>query len=279
MFDDGCKLEEKSKSFKDILSKFKMNNFERFIMIVLIIMIILFIISLIYSINIIKINNKNFQDEKIYWYRSHYYISNSISESVMLTTAQRKSAFQLKIAGFLKELNINWSNKEIVNWTSYVFDMSELYGLDPYIPVSIVFHESRFNRKAIGTKHDSGIFQFLPSTAKLISKSTGIDYYAGIEFDIMASSKLFFSYIKILSDTFCGNINCVLLSYNLGDRNVIYYSDAVYNEKLNYYEVSNDGIEKVRKVFYVNKNIESYDEKILKTCEYLKYLGISKELK
>jgi hypothetical protein len=217
------------------------------------------------------IYNNNKESKRMY--DSHYYIYSEVSNKTATTTAERKKKFQMKVVGMMKELRSNLSDKEMMNYTSFVFDKSEEYGWDPYLAVSFAWTESRFNKNTVGTSDDRGLYQFLPSTARLVA---GEDYYRGIEFNVLDSTKLWFKYMKNLIDYFDGELEYALLAYNMGERGVVVRSGL--KKRNNRWYFSTGDLDKVRQ-FYYNKGYKlSYDEKIIRLMEFARVYGTNNEI-
>jgi soluble lytic murein transglycosylase-like protein len=124
-----------------------------------------------------------------------------------------------------------------VIWSQY-----KKTGTNPDIAVATIKVESRGNKHAMGLLHDSGLYQFLPETARYMCVKTGMKYYRGIEFNPAKATKLWFAYFSYLQKQF-NNTSLTLLAYNCGEGNVRKYGFNVKNT--------------------IYKNSVSYDTKIL----------------
>lgn len=131
---------------------------------------------------------------------------------------------------------------ELDSLLEVIWSQSKKTGTDPNLAVATIKTETNGNKHAVGLLNDSGLYQFLPSTAKYICQKTGIRYYYGIEFNPCRSTKLWFAYYNYLNKQF-KDTSLTLLAYNCGEGNV---------RKYGY---------KVKTIIYKNKI--SYDQKIL----------------
>lgn len=245
---------------------------DKFLIPILVIVILTLIGALIFTFSISK-------QERMDWYKSHYYIYSDIENKTIASTIERKRKFQLRISGLLKDLKSTLTDKEIIIFTGYIFDKSDEYGLDPYLPIAIAFTESKFDKMAVGSSNDFGLYQFLPSTARIAASLAGIKYYRGIEFNSLDSTKLWFSHIKILSDTFDGNLHCILLAYNMGIRRFVQSSRMKINRKTRILDIKSGNLDLARKEIYYDNGVTfSYDMKIIKTMNYLKAKGTKEEI-
>ena len=217
-----------------------------------------------------------FKTEREEWYRSHYYISQKIEEKMVSNREDRKKIYQLRVIGILKEANKGYTDDELIEYTSLIFDKSEEYDWDPYIPIAVAWVESSYERTKIGRSDDRGLYQFLPSTAKYVSLLAKIDYYNGIEFNLIDSTKLWFAYMKILNERFENDWNYALLSYNAGERRVILSSSLKLNKETGLFDFSSGNLTSARKEIYYNNGFdEAYDEKVIRYLKIIKERGIN----
>ena len=230
------------------------------------------IIMFIVGFGVIIFND--LRKEKKMMHNDYYYIYSKLATNSISSTSERKQKFQMKIIGIMKEMKSDLTNKEMLEFTSYVFDKSEEYGWDPYIPIGFAWTESCFKKKAVGYCNDKGMFQFLPSTAKMVA---GNNYYNNIEFNVLDSTKLWFKYFKILVDYFDGNLQYSILAYNMGERGVVYYSKLKRSK--NKWLFENGNLISLKQKIYINKKRTPYDEKIYKVIEFARTYGTNKQIK
>jgi len=81
-------------------------------------------------------------------------------------------------------------------------------GVDPRLVSTIAWRESRFNRTAVSKAGAQGIMQLMPETAKWM----GVDDVFDAKQNVSGGVR----YLKILLDTFRGDLNLVLAAYNAG---------------------------------------------------------------
>jgi LysM repeat protein len=141
-----------------------------------------------------------------------------------------------RIASIERELP-SIGKQSIVNrdWTSGNLVIDELiktngsrFGVDPYLVFLVIEKESRFRTRALSPKGALGLMQLMPSTAHRFGVTKPYD--AGQ--NIMAGTR----YLRELMDTFGGQVNLVLASYNAGEGAVIKYGRSVppYRETRDY---------------------------------------------
>lgn len=218
------------------------------------------------------------KSERQQWYQSHYYVYSKVESRTVMTTEERKQRFQMKIIGFMKDTGTNMTDEEMINLTQIVFDKSEEYGWDPYLAIAVAWKESRFNKYAFGDYDDSGLFQFLPSTAYMVSSLAGLQYYRNIEFNPVDAAKLWFAYMKALVDMFNGDLSCALLAYNMGDRQLIRLADMKVNKKTGRINTENANLIQAKNNTYYKKGRKPYDEEVIKLMEYLRTKGSREDL-
>ncbi len=249
------------------------------LLITMLLSLILFSVSLHSQKKLLENTQQSFKEERKEWYKSYYFLDKEIDNSAVVAYRERKKNFQLKIAGIIKDANGNLTDREILSYTEYVFDQSEQYGWDPYLAIAVAWKETKFDKKAIGAYNDKGLYQFLPSTAVLVSKFANLDYYTGIEFDVVSSTKLWFAYTKILVDRFDGSLECALLSYNMGEQRLIELSHMKVNKDAGVLDVQSADLKRVRKIIYYDSGKKlAYDEEILKYMYEIKMVGINNEI-
>jgi len=121
------------------------------------------------------------------------------------------------------------------DWTSGNLVIDELiktngnrFGVDPYLVFLVIEKESHFRTRALSPKGALGLMQLMPSTARRFGITKPYD--AGQ--NIMGGTR----YLRELMDTFGGQVNLVLASYNAGEGAVIKYGRSVppYRETRDY---------------------------------------------
>jgi hypothetical protein len=116
------------------------------------------------------------------------------------------------------------------------------------VPLAFIATESNFVQSAKGEAGELGLFQFMPSTARLVSLEKGIEYAPGIEIDIESSVRLWFCHYSQLQLEFglsrgVDRLKWIAAAYNGGaDRRFLkstYRSGESPDVFLNRRDVSN----------------------------------------
>ena len=142
-----------------------------------------------------------------------------------------------RIASIEREVPSTGKRSSNVNrdWTSGNLVIDELiktngnrFGVDPYLVFLVIEKESHFRTRALSPKGALGLMQLMPGTARRLGVTKPYD--AGQ--NIMAGTR----YLRELMDTFGGQVNLVLASYNAGEGAVIKYGRSVppYRETRDY---------------------------------------------
>jgi len=259
-------LAKKKKSITEVFKK----NINIYIFFISISCLLISSIILTFSLlNASKIN-KSFifymDKEKQRWFDEHYYLKNEIKRK--LNREERKRVFQLRAVGFMKENKTNLDSEELIKYTDIVFEQSEIININPYIPLSVAFIESKFDKKAIGEYDNRGLYKLLPGTVMDLSEKINISYYNGIEFNVIDNTKIWFERIETLLKRFNGNINYALIAFDKGEKSVIQFSKMKINKELGILNTESGGLQVLRNKLY-DKNA-SYDEKIFKIVKEIK---------
>ena len=101
------------------------------------------------------------------------------------------------------------------------------HGVDPRLVASVAYRESGFDPRAVARAGATGVMQLMPETAKFFGVSDIFDprenIFAGVR------------YLKILLDTFRGDLDLTLAAYNAGPGAVERYRGVPpYKETLAY---------------------------------------------
>lgn len=153
-----------------------------------------------------------------------------------------------------------------IHYKEEIFRYSEENSLDPYLVVSIVRVESKFDKEAISSKGAMGLMQVYPKTAEWIAPKLGINNYKDeMLFDPEINIKIGCWYLAYLFDYFKGkDIKVVLAAYNAGIGNVERwlrderYSIDGKDLKEIPFDETRDYIEKVLRYYEIYKNIYGY---------------------
>jgi soluble lytic murein transglycosylase-like protein len=100
-----------------------------------------------------------------------------------------------------------------------VAEAATVHGLDPYLILSVMRHESGFNRNAISPKGASGLMQLMPATAARF----GVRNIFDVRENILGGAK----YLRWLLDRFNGDVRLALAGYNAGEGAVEFYGNRI----------------------------------------------------
>lgn len=130
-------------------------------------------------------------------------------------------------------------------YTDNVCAAADEFGLSRTLVKSVVWAESRFDRKATSAKGARGLMQLMPETLHMCAAALGesdADAY-----DVDTSLRCGCFYLALLIDKFDGNVTAALMAYNAGEANARKFlnGETVFAETRNY--LSN--ISKAQKVY------------------------------
>ena len=92
----------------------------------------------------------------------------------------------------------------------------EIYGLDPFLILAMIYVESKFDPVAVSNKGAIGLMQVIPGTGEFIAKKLGIPLNGNKSlFDPVINVRLGIYYFSSLIDRF-GSIDQALIAYNAG---------------------------------------------------------------
>jgi soluble lytic murein transglycosylase-like protein len=100
-----------------------------------------------------------------------------------------------------------------------VTEAATIHGLDPYLILSVMRHESGFNRNAISPKGASGLMQLMPATAARF----GVRNIFDVRENILGGAK----YLRWLLERFNGDVRLALAGYNAGEGAVEFYGNRI----------------------------------------------------
>ncbi|MBI3650486.1 MAG: lytic transglycosylase domain-containing protein [Acidobacteria bacterium] len=110
----------------------------------------------------------------------------------------------------------------------FVSEAAMTHGLDPYLILSVMRHESGFNRNAVSPKGASGLMQLMPATAMRF----GVRNIFDVRENILGGAK----YLRWLLERFNGDVRLALAAYNAGEGAVEFYGNRIppFSETQNY---------------------------------------------
>lgn len=206
--------------------------------------------------------------ERKSWYYNFFMITNSINSKPLLTVEERRKDFQMKAVGIMLVAQKDFieknkmTNKELTDLSALLFDKAPDFGvMDVYLPLATMKVESGFNKNAVGYHGEKGLYQMKDDTARRACQLANILYYEGIQFNIIDATKIYLAYMKFLINRFSGDLNLILLAYNLGEQKVIFESGMTVESITNTIDVKSADISKVKKQEYSSN--DCYDEKVI----------------
>lgn len=117
-----------------------------------------------------------------------------------------------------------WMQKRVypLRYEEDILRYSSEYDLDPYLVMSIIWVESKFEPKAASGKGACGLMQIIPSTGQWIAKEIGIDNYNDDKlFDPKININMGCWYLNYLLNVFEYDTHLALAAYNGGMGNVM----------------------------------------------------------
>ena len=105
-----------------------------------------------------------------------------------------------------------------LRYYGYVKKYCDSYGVEQSTALAVIWAESRFDEGAISSQGAQGLMQVMPSTAKWLCQSLGIEYRAGMLLEPEANVRLGVYYLSYLQNRFEGD--SVIAAYNAGEGNV-----------------------------------------------------------
>lgn len=155
-----------------------------------------------------------------------------------------------------------------IGYKNIINKYSEEYKVDPYLIVSIINVESKYNKDAMSNKDARGLMQIGPQTGQWAAEVLGIDNYNSASlFNPETNIRIGIWYINQLKKEFGDKIDLVLAAYNAGSGNVNkWLLDAKYSKdgRLTHipFNETDDYLNKVKKNYRIYKLIyKSYMEK------------------
>ena len=108
-----------------------------------------------------------------------------------------------------------------LRYSDYIIKYSGKYHVDPYLVMSVIWVESKYNCDATSQKQARGLMQITPETGEWIAGKMGIkDYKDELLYDPNINIQIGCWYLNNLHKQFNGDIKLVLAAYNGGMGNV-----------------------------------------------------------
>lgn len=106
-------------------------------------------------------------------------------------------------------------------------EAAQKHGVDPRLIAAVAARESRFNAAAVSPVGAQGVMQLMPATARYLGVTNAFDARE----NVTAGTK----YLKILLDTFKGDLDLTLAAYNAGPGAVQRFGGVPpFRETINY---------------------------------------------
>ena len=147
-----------------------------------------------------------------------------------------------------------------IKHSEYIEEYAYEYNLDPWLVVSVIWVESKFDEKATSSKDARGLMQITPETGKWISKNMKLDSFDSEQlYDPETNIKLGCWYLDSLKTQFNNELSVAIAAYNGGSGNVTKW--------LNDERYSHDKL-KLKKIPF--EETENYVERVFNTRERYK---------
>lgn len=156
-----------------------------------------------------------------------------------------------------------------IKHSEFIEEYAYEYNLDPWLVVSVIWVESRFDEKAISNKDARGLMQITPETGEWISKQMKLkDFNSKQLYEPETNIKLGCWYLDNLKTQFDNELPVAIAAYNGGSGNVTkWLNDERYSEdnttlKEIPFEETKNYVEKVFKTYETYKQIYKSDKNI-----------------
>lgn len=150
--------------------------------------------------------------------------------------------YQVVIPDKPKTSLANYSNNVTNNqYDSLIMQHSYNHGVDPTLVKAVMKAESNFNPQAISPKGAQGLMQLMPDTARHMSVYDPFDP----DDNIRGGTR----YLRLLDETFQGNLELILAAYNAGPNRV-----KEHNMNIPPFEETRNFIKRVKHYYNKLKN-------------------------
>lgn len=104
-------------------------------------------------------------------------------------------------------------------YSARVCAAADEFGLDRALVKSVVWAESRYDRKAVSPKGAKGLMQLMPETYEACAAALGIQTDEAAMLDVDNSLRCGCYYLSLLIERFDGDVTAALMAYNAGESN------------------------------------------------------------
>jgi len=121
----------------------------------------------------------------------------------------------LKLKAHPRVIVIEGAPRIDVPFSGLIAEAARAYGVDPRLIVAVARRESRFNPNAVSRVGACGLMQLMPATARLL----GISDIFDVRQNVFGGAQ----YLRMLLDSYHGDLNLTLAAYNAGPAAVQKY--------------------------------------------------------
>ncbi len=152
----------------------------------------------------------------------YYTLLDYFNKSHIINEALNLRIILLKKEGVYKKI-LFFDNKDLkhffpVYYSKYLDKIISGYKVKKSYAYSLIYAESLFNQEATSPDNAMGLFQLIPSTAKLVSRQ--IDYKNESYYHAVYNAHLGLKYLSVLLRNFDNNYIFALSAYNAGGRRI-----------------------------------------------------------
>ncbi|MGZ3653146.1 MAG: lytic transglycosylase domain-containing protein [Bdellovibrionota bacterium] len=147
----------------------------------------------------------------------------------------------------------SWSTDEIDDLSQFILEKSKQYGVSPFLILSLIDVESRFQPGAVSRRGAVGLMQLLPGTAAQMASSSGIIWHPDLLVDPKANIELGLRYMALLKKQF-GSEQDVLTAYNIGPHALREKLDLGEDVSHEYFHLVKARMQKFRRRAHVSRD-------------------------
>lgn len=104
-----------------------------------------------------------------------------------------------------------------IKYEKEIREISDYFGLDPYLVAGIISTESRFDEEAVSGKGAKGLMQIKDTTKKWCVENFEVPFFDN---DAVLNISIGCTYFRYLMDKYDSNVTTSLAAYNAGEGNV-----------------------------------------------------------